>query len=102
MQHLGRVICAILGVNNEVHTYIHHLSTFTVLKFLLFAPSLVHALISKYITPQKFTCIHKEYVSQEQSAILDSICKMTPALVASSSLESLSNNIYNSLESLFS
>ena len=34
MQHLGRVICAILGVNNEVHTYIHHLSSFTVLKFL--------------------------------------------------------------------
>ena len=39
---------------------------------------------------------------EEQSSIMDSICKMTPALVASSSLETLSNNIYNSLESLFS
>lgn len=55
MQHLGRVICAILGVTGE-----------------------------------------------EQATIMDSICRITPALVATSSLEMLSNNIYNSLESLFS
>jgi hypothetical protein len=55
MQHLGRVICAILGVTSE-----------------------------------------------EQAAIMDSICRLTPAVVATTSLEALSNNIYNSFESLFS
>jgi hypothetical protein len=55
MQHLGRVICAILGVSGE-----------------------------------------------EQATIMDSICKLTPAMVATSSLETLSNNLYTSLESLFS
>ena len=38
---------------------------------------------------------------EEQIIIMESISRISPAVLATSTLESLTNNIYNSLESLF-